>query len=139
VSVRLLSALLISVALIGCDSGGGNSGASLNGDLSWRVEGEDGLTVTISRTQIEGSSSFSFSTVTTATISDGSASGDLEDGDFDGYQLQASPNGGDRSADLTLQLRSDGEVLKESSEPQSDIAVWLVEAGDVPDRGDLNF
>ncbi|MDR9417652.1 hypothetical protein [Gracilimonas sp.] len=73
-----------------------------------------------------------FETIGQVTISSsGSAEGDLVDGDFIGYQLSASPIGSD-SPDITLTLLSDGEVLGETSEPNSD-GIFTVEVGEIPE------
>lgn len=131
----LIVVLGVSLSACGLFGSDDDSGASLGGDLSWRVEGQEGLTVQISRGYYDGSS-FNFSTVESADLSGGSASGDLEDGDYTGYQLQASPYGGSSSASLTLQLLSDGDVLEETSEPNEN-GIWMVEVGEMPSSEDF--
>lgn len=125
-------ALVLGLTGCGLFGGNGDDGASLDGDLSWRVEADPGveLTVTISRSYYDGSS-VDFSTLRSYGIEEGSASGDLEDGDYEGYRLQASPFGGGHTpSSVTLQLLSDGDVVEETSETQD--GVWMVEVGDFP-------
>lgn len=122
--------LILSVALTSCGSGS-DGGASLAGDLSYEVQTDGNMSIQISRSYYDGSS-VSFSTVESVeTSSSGSASGDLQDGDYQGYRLQASPIGSADPSSLTLRLLSDGEVLAETSNPQN--GVWIAETGDFPE------
>ncbi len=128
----------LTLSLIGCGLFGSNSdeGPTLDGDLSWRVEADESveLTVTISRSYYDGSSVNS-STLRSYGLENGSASGDLEDGEYDAYRLQASPFGGGHTpSSVTLQLLNDGEVVKETSETQD--GIWMVEVGDFPDTSE---
>jgi hypothetical protein len=59
----------------------------------------------------------------------------LEDGDYDGYILQASPIGGGEP-DITLRLMSNDKKLGETSTITDD-GVFLIEKGDIPDLSDF--
>jgi hypothetical protein len=131
----LAGALLLTLTLTACDSNGDNGnggGGGLGGDLSWRAQGQSGLTISLSRVQYTDTG-LSSSTLGTFTLSGGEASGDLEDGSFAGYELRATPASGDRTASLTLQLRSDGEVIGETSDPEPNQPTWVVEVGETLD------
>ncbi|MDZ7716178.1 MAG: hypothetical protein U5J95_08205 [Balneolaceae bacterium] len=120
----------ILFASCGSSSGGGE--ASLDGDLTYEVVGTPGESVQLSQSNYDGNT-FNFETLEAIQIpQSGNASGDLPDGDYEGYQLQASPFGGDIQ-NLTLRLLSDGEVLGETSEPDPNSGVWIVEVGNIPD------
>jgi len=121
---------LLLFVISGCGDDSSNS-ASLDGDLSFEVTGDAGTSFVMSRTQVTGDGA-NFSTIGTVVSPD---EGDLEDGDFDGYVLQASPIGGGEP-DITLMLRSDGDVVKETSSI-TDNGVFRIEVGDVPDLSDL--
>ncbi len=141
-SVRIFVSTFLVIFVVGglsaCGLFGGNDDdPSLDGDLSWRVMADEDveLTVTISRSYYDGSS-VNFSTLRSYGVENGRASGDLEDGDYEGYRLQASPfAGGHTPSSVTLQLLSDGEVLEETSETQD--GVWIVEVGEFPEEGDV--
>ncbi|TYP93355.1 hypothetical protein LX73_1056 [Fodinibius salinus] len=124
--------LILSVSLTSCGSGS-DDGASLAGDLTYEVQTDADISIQISRSYYDGSS-LEFSTVESVqTSSSGSASGDLQDGDYKGYRLQASPIGGTEPSSLTLRLLSDGEVIAETSSPQSGQNIWIAETGEFPD------
>lgn len=136
--LHVLAGSLLVLTLSSCGLFGGNEdgGPSLDGDLSWRVEADESveLTVTISRSYYDGSSVNS-STLRSYGLENGSASGDLEDGEYEGYRLVASPFGGGHTpSSVTLQLLNDGEVLKETSETQD--GIWMVEVGEFPDTSE---
>jgi hypothetical protein len=124
----------VTFAACGTDSDDGSS-ASLNGDLSFEVESSSAVDVLISRNYFDGSS-IDFQLVESEPFPEGGGtiSGDLEDGDYEAYQLAASLQGG-VSADLTLRLISDGEVLGETSEANSD-GIYVVQVGEFPDFGE---
>lgn len=126
------SALVVSLA--GCGLFGSNDDApSLNGDLSWRLEADEEveLTVTMYGDSYDGSSVDS-DHLGSYGLTDGSASDDLEDGDYEAYRLSASPfAGGATPPSVTLQLLSDGEVLAETSEAQD--GSWEIKVGEFPD------
>lgn len=131
--IRLLGVFAIAVLVLGCDRNG-DDGPSLQGDLSYRVEGEEGLTVQITKESWDGET-YNAATVESVELSGGSASGNLENGDYEGYRLQASSSGG-ASSSLTLQLLSDGEVLGETSEPNEN-GIWIVKEGEMPDYSEF--
>lgn len=129
--LRILVGVAVVLSMSACAIVGGNDNdTSLDGDLSWRVEGPDGITVHIWRSSWDGETRNS-SAVTSAEISDGSASGDLENGDYVGYQLRASTDFGEEPDSFTLQLLSNGNVLGETSESTSE-GTWVVEVGELP-------
>ena len=97
------------------------------------VEGSEGETVFLSYNAYT-SDGGTFETLGQVTIpSLGSVEGDLNDGDFSGYQLSASPIGGE-DPNITLTLLSDGEVLGETSEANNE-GIFTVEVGEIPDFG----
>ena len=96
------SFLMVGLLFTGCSIfGSGSDGPPLDGDLSYEVSGDEGTSVYISRTAYRDGE-INFSTIGGVTSP---ASGDLEDGDYDGYVLQASPVGGGEP-DITLRLMS---------------------------------
>lgn len=58
--------------------------------------------------------------------------GDLEDGDYEAYRLQAS-GVGETPESLTLKLLNDGEVQKSTDTPEEDQDIWMVQVGEFPD------
>lgn len=132
-AARFLIAVLVvgvlSVGLVACDSGGDN-GNPLDGDLRARIQGPSGLGLGYSQAlfsdtgvDIDG---------TNVTIpDDGSWEKDLEDGPV-GVELEATTAPGES---VTLQLLSDGEVVKEDSSPEDlgGNALYSVEVGEVRD------
>lgn len=122
----LVVLVIFSISIMGCGSGSG-SGSKLDGDLSYVVEGDQGAEMVISKTTYDGDE-VNFSTVENITVP---AEGDLQDGDYKGFVLQASPFGGG-SPNITLQLLSDGNVIGETSSPNEN-GVYLVEVGNLPD------
>lgn len=149
----LLPALLLAVTLLGCDSGGNGGGGGLGDDVTLRVEGSEGTTVT-------WSTSFAYNTgdglclsATTGTGSSGtvpidetitpSSSGSCppegtDPTDFEGVRISVAVSGG--SADLTVQLLSNGNQIDETTEPSQTgtVTTFVVEGGDVPDFGDFS-
>ncbi len=123
-SILILTFVSLSILACGTDS---DPGASLDGDLSYEVQGAEGEEVMISKTTYDGDE-VRFETVTSVTVP---AEGDLENGNYEGYQLQASPFG-EETPDITLRLLSDGEVLGETSSPTEN-GVFLVEVGEMPE------
>lgn len=108
-----------------------SGGPSLDGDLRYLVEGNEGASVFLSFNSYT-ENEINFETIGGVTInSSGSAEGDLEDGNFSGYQLQASSFGGDTPS-ITLKLLSDGEVLGETDQPNND-GIYIVEVGEIPE------
>ena len=127
-----LSIFVVALLITGCGIfGSGSSGPPLDGDLSYEVEGAEGETVYISRTAFMNDEA-NFSTIGSVTSP---GSGDLEDGDYDGYILQASPLGGGEP-DITLRLMSNDKKLGETSTITDD-GIFLIEKGDIPDLSDL--
>jgi hypothetical protein len=100
------------------------------------VEGEDGLTYSVTRSAYDGSSYTGGTVVSFQTLEGGSESGDLEDGDYEAYRLAASVLEDESSASLTLKLLNDGNVIGETSEPYED-GRWVIEKGDFPDVDDF--
>ena len=132
-SKNIIAILTIIVfALAGCGDDSSNAD-KLDGDLSFEVTGESGIDLVISVTEATDNSA-SFSTVDNVTTP---AEGDLDDGDFKGYVLQASPVGLGDEPDITLKLLSDGDVVEETSSATDD-GVFLIEIGDVPDFSNFN-
>lgn len=149
-ALRLLPALLLVLALSGCDSGGGGGGTSLS-DLSLEVEGPSGTGVSVTTT-------FFYSESDGFCLSSRSGLGpnipdapfaqsvdppndvncDSDPGDFDGVRVSVSPVG-DGSPDLTVRLLSGGDQIDEATDPTTanNISQWVVEAGEVRDLGDL--
>lgn len=123
----MVALIIFSISLMGCGSGSGSGAGSLDGDLSYVVEGDEGEEMVISKTTYDGEE-VQFSTVENVTVP---AEGDLADGDYEGFVLQASPFGGG-SPDVTLKLLSDGEVLGKTSSPDEH-GVFTVEVGNLPD------
>lgn len=138
IRLQTLSTLLITTILFlglsSCGLFGSNDdgGPSLNGDLSWRIKGQADMTLTVSRAYYDGSS-VNASPLRSYGLSEGSVSGDLEDGDYKAYRLQATPFGGaPPSGSVTLQLLNDGKVIKKTSEPNEN-DTWMVTVGEFPD------
>ncbi|WP_390297713.1 hypothetical protein [Gracilimonas halophila] len=99
--------------------------------MRYLVEGNEGESVFLSFNAYT-ENEINFETIGTVTInSSGSAEGDLEDGNYSGYQLQASSFGGDNPS-ITLKLLSDGDVLGEIDEPNND-GIYIVEVGEIPE------
>ncbi len=127
----ILTSALLALFMISCSTDSG-SGPSLDGDLRYQVEGSEGETVYISVNRYTESGG-SFESIGEVTISStGTAEGDLKDGNYTGYQLQASPRGEDQP-DVTLKLLGDGEVLGKTSETNNN-GIFMVEVGDIPDH-----
>lgn len=134
-TIPVLSTLVLTLLLAGCGIFGSDDDVSLDGDLSYEVHGSEGQSVFLSSNSYSGTTA-SYETVGSVTIPEsGVASGDLEDGDYDGYQLAASGISGEEPS-ITLRLLSDGEVLGETSSPTED-GIYMVEVGDIPDFGDF--
>lgn len=130
----IISTVVLTLLVSGCGIFGSDE-ASLDGDLSYEVEGSEGDTVFLSKNSYIGTSA-AFETLTTVQIpASGVVSGDLEDGNYDGYQLQASPYG-DNNLSITLRLLSDGDVLGEEDTP-NEHGIYVVEVGDIPDFSDF--
>lgn len=132
---RLLSVISIisftSLFAISCstDSGGG---VSLDGDLRYQVEGSEGETIYLSVNRYTESGG-SFETIGEVTVSSsGTAEGDLQDGNYTGFQLQGSGQGGNEP-NVTLKLLGDGDVLGEADEPNSN-GIFMVEVGNIPNH-----
>ena len=125
----LTLAFALLFALPACDSSGN---AGINGDLSFRLEGPEGTTVGVAESYF--STDGSSSQATNVTIEgDGSIEQDLEDGNG-GVRVTATLHHGTETS-LTLSLLSNGEVIDETSEAntESGARVYAVEAGEVPD------
>lgn len=135
--LRTVTHFLVGIALVfslsACGLFGGDDGASLDGDLSWRVSGPEGISVQLTNSSWDGESWSGSSR--TVSLSGGTATGDLEDGDYEGYQLQAS-GFGETPESLTLQLRNDGDVVEETSEPNEN-DIWMIEVGEMPSEEDF--
>ena len=127
---HFLGFLLVSVIILSaCSSDSGNE-ASLDGDLRYQVEGPEVASILISYNAYTQSEA-EFEMLYTITLnSSGEAEGDLPDGDYTGFQLQASAFG-DQVPDITLTLLSDGDVLGSTSQYQD--GVFIVEVGEIPD------
>jgi hypothetical protein len=151
-ALRLLSVLLISVALVGCDSGGNGGGGGLGDSVTLEVEGSSDVTVSWSTTFFYNQDGGFCSTSSTGlgnsgsppideTIEPGSSSctGDGTDpSDFDGVQITLSTQSS--SSDLTVTLLSDGNQIDQATEPEEEgtfDGFWLVEGGDIPDLSDF--
>ena len=127
----LALAFALLFALPACDSGGDDH-AGINGDLSFRLEGPEDTTVGLGKSYF--STDGSHSEATNVTIDgDGSIEQDLEDGNG-GVRVTATLGHGTETS-LTLSLLSDGEVIDETSEANTEngARVYAVEAGEVPD------
>ena len=108
---------LLACALTACDSGGDNS-PGLDGDLSVRVEGPSGVGAGYSQSLFDDTGVDI--DATNVTISDdGAWTKDLKtddlDGDLVGVQIEVTTSS---EEGITLQLRSDGEVFKEDTDPE---------------------
>lgn len=133
--------LLLSSALLSCDSGG-NGGSALDGQLSIEVEGV-GAVVSVSESYFyatsDGLCQTSSSDIGTEVPierdlgPDGTSCDGVSPDDFNGIRVSVSLLSG--STDLTLRLLSDGEVVEEASDPESfgGAEAWIVEAGEIPD------
>ena len=133
-SKNIIAILTIIVfALAGC--GDDDSSASLDGDLSFRITGESDIPFFVSGAGFsENGASQSGNTVFPPFPKDS----DLDNGDFEGYRLTASPQGtGSSDPDITLILLSDGDVIEETSNPD-DNGTYGIEVGDVPDFSNFN-
>lgn len=148
-AARIVGSVLIvgflAIGLAACDSGGGNGGDPLDGDLTFRVEGgETGTAIAVSKSFFydTGDGVCQSSSATTGNVvpaegelsPDDAGTCDVDDpSNFDGVRVTVSPQIG--SADLTLQLLSDGDVVDEATEPESfgGGEAWVVEAGEIPD------
>lgn len=129
---RIISGVLVlSFMLIFSSCKKDSGGPSLDGDLRFLVEGDEGASVFLSYNSYM-ENEIMFETIGGVTInSSGTAEGDLEDGNYSGYQLQASAFGGDTPS-ITLKLLSDGEVLGQTDEPNNN-GIYIVEVGDIPE------
>jgi len=142
----LLPALLLAVTLLGCDSGG-NGGGSLGDDVTLKVEGSSGTNVNwsttfaydtgdgpcLSSTAGTGSSGAVPIDVTITPSSSGSCPPDgTEPTAFEGVRISVATSG---SADLTVQLFSNGDKIDETTEPSQTgtVTTYAVEGGDLPD------
>lgn len=149
-ALLLLPGLLLAVTLVGCDSGGGGGGG-LGDEVTLKVEGSSGTSVSWSPSFAYGSGSDGCISATASTslsgtvpidetitpTSDGSCPPDGTDAsDFDGVQVNVSLSGSD---DLTVQLFSNGNKIDETSEPSQTgtVTTYKVEGGDFPDLDDL--
>lgn len=134
-TISLISTCTVLVLVLASCSSDSGGGASLDGDLRYLVEGSEGETVSLSATSFTKTEG-NFETLGSVTIeSTGTAEGDLEDGDFSGYQLQATSYGSE-DVDITLKLLGDGDVLGETSETNSE-GIYMVEVGDIPSYEDF--
>ena len=117
---------IIVLVLAGCGDDSSNS-ASLDGDLSFEIKGETSIAFFVRKTEFNGNN-INSEEVNNLVIPP--AEGDLQDGDFDGYILEATPFARGEG-DVTLMLLSDGDVLKETSTATD--GTYRIEVGDVPD------
>lgn len=126
-----VSILLIALLFTACSD---DDTDPLAGDLSFQIEGEPGVSAFMAVSHSQGLN-FEGETIGSRTIpEDGFLSEDLENGDFDAYQISASIAEDD--VDFTLRLISDGDILDEASEPNED-GLYLVKVGEFPDFEDL--
>ena len=147
-----LPALLLAFTLLGCDSGGNGGGGNLGDDVTLKVEGSSETRVSWTSTFAYGTgndlcTSIRTGTSNTGTVpidetitpsSDGSCPPDGTDAtDFDGVRVTVSITG---SADLTVQLFSNGNKIDETTEPSQTgtVTTYAVEGGDVPNLGDFS-
>ena len=153
-SIRLLHivslSLLVATGLlaVGCDSGGDNddSGASLDGDLTFRAESSSSISINYAvmyfydggTCQSSGANEFGEDVPVEAALDGPSSTNcDGEPSDFDGVQITATMNNANPDfLSMTLQLRSDGDVIDEATDSENfgGTETWIVEAGEVPDQ-----
>lgn len=148
----LLPVLLLAFTLLGCDSGGNGGGGNLGDDVTLKVEGS-------SENRVSWTPTFAYGTGNDACISSSTGTGNIgevpidetitpsSDGscppdgtaatDFDGVRVTVSVTG---SADLTVQLFSNGNKIDETTEPSQTgtVTTYAVEGGEVPDLGDFS-
>lgn len=130
-------AFALLFALPACDSSGD---AGIDGDLSFRLEGAEGTTVGVGENYFSTDGARSESSSVTID-GDGTIEQDLDDG-HGGVRVTATLGHGTDTAlnrgtetSLTLSLLSNGEVIDETSEPNTEhgARVYAVEAGEIPD------
>lgn len=147
----LLVAFVLMISMSACDLFGSDdddeeSGASLDGDLTFRAESSSTLSINYNVSyfydggtcQSGGASGIGESLPVEAELN-GPSSTDCADnpGDFDGVQVTAIMNNANPDfLSMTLQLRSDGDVIDEATDSENfgGAETWIVEAGEVPDR-----
>jgi len=145
----LLVAFVLMISMSACDLFGSDdddSGASLDGDLTFRAESNSTLSINYNvfyfydggTCQSSGASGIGEALPVEAELN-GPSGTDCADnpGDFDGVQVTAIMNNANPDfLSMTLQLRSDGEVIDEAADPENfgGAQTWIVEAGEVPDR-----
>lgn len=151
IALRLLPGLLLAVTLVGCDSGGGGGGGGLGDDVTLKVEGSSGTSVSWTPSFAYGtgdevciSATVGLGTGGTVPIDEtitpnpeGSCPPDSTDAsNFDGVQVNVTLSG---SEDLTVQLISNGNEIDETTEPSrmdssqtGTVTTYTVEGGDFP-------
>lgn len=128
----IASFLFVAILVTACSD---DTSDPLAGDLSFQIEGEPGVSAFIAISYSQGLS-FEGETIGSREIpEEGFYSEELENGDYDAYQISASIADPDRN--FTLRLISDGEILDETSSPNED-GLYIVQEGDFPDfEGDI--
>lgn len=106
----------------------------LAGDLSFQIEGEPGVSAFMAISHSRGLT-FDGKTIGSREIpEDGFYSEDLENGEYDAYQISASI--ADSDANFTLRLVSNGDIIDEATEPEEE-GYFLVKVGEFPDFDEL--
>lgn len=134
-SYKIISfTFLLTVGLLfaGCGIFDSDDSNPLESDLSFEMEGEPGTTAFLAVSHSQGME-FSGQTIGSREIPEsGVFSEALEGGDFDAYQVSATPSNPD--AEFTLRLISDGDVLDVADEPEEE-GFYVVQYGEFPDFG----
>lgn len=111
-----------------------DSSDPLAGDLSFQIEGEPGVSAFMAISHSRGLT-FDGKTIGSREIpEDGFYSEDLENGEYDAYQISASI--ADSDANFTLRLVSNGDIIDEATEPEEE-GYFLVKVGEFPDFDEL--
>ena len=134
-SIRFISVITILLTagfiLSACSD---DTSDPLAGDLSFQLEGEPGVSAFMAVSNSQGMT-FDGQTIGSREIpEDGFYSEDLENGDYDAFQISASI--ADTDVDFTLRLISDGDILDETSSPNED-GIYIVQEGEFPDFEDF--
>ena len=130
---RLTSILILSLFFLisGCGIfGSDDDGNPLAGEVSFTIEGEPGTTAFMAHSYSEGLEFFGETLGTIEIPSSGVYSQDLESGDFDAYQVSATV--ADPDVTITLRLKSNGDVLDETSEREEE-GFFIAQYGEFPD------
>ena len=107
----------------------------LAGDLSFEVEGPEGMTIQPSVETWDGSD-FSGSSESATIPSSGLYTEDIDDGDYEGVRVNVSPVTQEEPEFFVVRLISNEEVIEET-DSRNEEGFYEVRVGDLPDFGDF--